>query len=140
MAENQTEENLDKPGSIGKRLKELIDYYHLNMNTLSIRLHLPSNSIITRIVKDPERGMSLELIQKVLFEFREISPDWFVMGRGEMLINKEKQKPEVSPDLQVLCDEKDKRIVTLERLVNSLEDNLNDLRGGVAIKKHTGSG
>lgn len=137
MTENLTNETPKKMEPIGERLHKVIEYYKLNMNSISIQLGLSSNSIITRIVKDPERGMSLELIQKVLFEFREINPDWFVTGRGEMLTAKEDQKPEVNMGLQTLCDEKDKRIVTLERLVVSLEDNLNDLRGGVAIKKHT---
>jgi hypothetical protein len=91
MAEKEEGMNVRKPAPIGERLQEVMRRYYLNMNSLSIRLNLPSNSVITRIVKDPGRGMSLELIQKILFEFTEINADWFVTGRGEMLKTKERQ-------------------------------------------------
>lgn len=60
---------------IGERVKEIMKLKKLNMNSLSNLLRLKSNSIITRIVNDPERGMSLELIQRFLIEFGEINPD-----------------------------------------------------------------
>ena len=102
MFENEMdEEQLRSVAPIGKRVREMMDHYRLNMNSLSIRLQLKSNSIITRIVKDPERGMSLELIQKVLFEFPEVNPDWFVTGRGEML----RKRPEAfsAKEIEIRC-------------------------------------
>lgn len=51
-------ENVTPTGSIGERIKEVIHHYHLTMNSFSLRLKLPSNSVITRVVKDPRRGMS----------------------------------------------------------------------------------
>ena len=57
MTENQEEAQEKKTGPIGERLLKIIQHYHLNMNSLSTRLGLPSNSVITRIVKDPGRGI-----------------------------------------------------------------------------------
>ena len=73
-------ENVTPTGSIGERIKEVIHHYHLTMNSFSLRLKLPSNSVITRVVKDPRRGMSLDYIQRVLKEFPDISCRWFVTG------------------------------------------------------------
>lgn len=53
-------ENVTPTGSIGERIKEVIHHYHLTMNSFLLRLKLPSNSVITRVVKDPRRGMSLD--------------------------------------------------------------------------------
>lgn len=33
-------------------------------------------------------GMTLELIQKILLAFPSVSPEWFVLGTGEMLRKK----------------------------------------------------
>ena len=70
---------------IGERLDELIKHYHLNKNRLSIRLEMKSNSLITRIVNNSKMGISLKYIQKILMTFPEISPEWLVLGTGNML-------------------------------------------------------
>lgn len=88
------------------------------MNSFSNRLGLKSNSVITRIVKDPERGMSLELLQKILLEFVEINADWLVTGRGEMLAKREEKTPAVAqagPCAQ--CALKDERIRDLTAMI-----------------------
>ena len=128
MTENQIEKIEKKPESIGSRLKELIDFYRLNMNSLSTRLKLPSNSIITRIVKDPKRGMSLDLIQKILSEFRDIDAGWFVMGRGEMLI--EKQTEAINPNnyFTTIMKQKDDMIGILKQNNQDLRDANSELK------------
>ena len=69
MTETQEERKFEP---IGERLKKLMQQYHLNMNSLSVRLGISSNSVITRIVKDPERGISLDYLQKILVTFPEV--------------------------------------------------------------------
>lgn len=69
---------------IGARVMQIIKHYGLNRNSFSLKIGLTSNSLITRITKDPEMGMSLGLIQKILTSFTEINPGWFILGEGEM--------------------------------------------------------
>jgi hypothetical protein len=122
MTENQNETETRKPGPIGERLQKIMHQHYLNMNSLSTRLHLPSNSVITRIVRDPSRGMSLELIQKILFEFPDISADWFVTGRGEMLLTKDQFKPEFKSDLNAQLAQKEEIIKTLNLRIKDKEE------------------
>lgn len=148
MTENQPEKIEKKPEPIGKRLKELIDYFHLNMNSLSTRLKMPSNSIITRIVKNPKRGMSLDLIQKILSEFRGINADWFVMGRGEMVTDKEvEDKPGMSAELKTQLAQKDETIrdlrVTIkakDETISAKDDLIANLEGRDMLRERDASG
>jgi hypothetical protein len=107
---------------IGERVKEIMKLKKLNMNSLSNLLRLKSNSIITRIVNDPERGMSLELIQRFLIEFGEINPDWFITGRGEMLKPVPEKKPEVEEKTCQECPRKDEKILHLQDLLKTKEE------------------
>lgn len=121
MNENEQSMMNKQPGPIGERLMQLIHYYHMNMNSFSNRINLKSNSIITRIVKDPGRGMSLELLQKILIEFPGINPDWFVCGRGEMLRGEsEKVLPKTEPCRE--CAWKDEKISLLESIIKSKDE------------------
>lgn len=70
---------------IGGRIMEMIDYYGLNKNSFSVKVGLQSNAYIVRIVNNRDAGMSLPLIQKILMTFPEINPEWFILGKGEML-------------------------------------------------------
>lgn len=144
MTENQPQVKEKKTGPIGERLLKLIQFYHLNMNSLSIRLGLPSNSVITRIVKDAERGMSLDLIQKILFEFTEINPDWFVMGRGEMFIDKEKQNPEPNSGLLAQKDEMISNlkmvIKSKDEVISAKDDLIANINGRDSLRKQNVSG
>lgn len=122
MAENEDEKHMNRVGPIGERLLKLIRYYNMNMNSFSIRLQLPSNSIITRIVNDPSRGMSLDLIQKILNEFPELSPDWFIMDRGEMFKEREIViKTETIVEPCKACPQKDETINNLKQIIEAKE-------------------
>jgi hypothetical protein len=66
----------------------------------------------------------MALIQKILSEFRDISAEWLVMGRGEMLKEKtivEQPKPGDFGDVQTTLKQKDE-------LIDSLKSNLADHR------------
>ena len=121
---NDSDNRNEEIGPIGERIKELIGHYRMNMNSLSVRLQLSTNSNLSRVVNDPKRGVSMALIQKILSEFRDISAEWLVMGRGEMLKEKtivEQPKPGDFGDVQTTLKQKDE-------LIDSLKSNLADLR------------
>jgi hypothetical protein len=79
---------MEKQSGIGDRIMNIIYHYRLNKNAFSKKLQLPGNSIIVRIVNDPTRGISLDLMQKILTTFPEVDPRWLVMGEGKMLREK----------------------------------------------------
>jgi hypothetical protein len=76
---------MEPVSGIGERIMKIIWHYHTNKNAFSIKLGLSGNSIISRVTMDPKLGISLELATKILTAFEEISPDWFILGKGPML-------------------------------------------------------
>jgi hypothetical protein len=110
MIEDQRETEVAGGMSIGQRLALILEHYGTNSNRLSSEIELSTNTILTRIIRNPERGMSLEVIQKILFKYPGVNPDWFVTGRGEMIRDYLGQpRPEVCPD----CIRKDAEIKDL---------------------------
>lgn len=76
--------------STGERLRQVMAYYNLNKNQFSVALGLQGNSVIVRIVNDPSRGISYELLQKIAEKFGEFDMNWLIAGTGRMLkISKE---------------------------------------------------
>lgn len=112
---------------IGGRIKLLMQHYGLNMNKLSIRLKIPSNSVITRLVNDPRRGISLDYLQKILNEFPDINCRWLVLGEGEMLRSQIKPEVEVVKECEK-CPKLEEQIVALKQDKEDLRQSLQDLR------------
>lgn len=128
--EKNVDEMMRVRESIGERLGRVLDFYKLNMNSFSNRLGLKSNSVITRIVKDPSRGMSLDLLQKILFEFVDINADWLVTGRGEMFAKKEGMKPAEQTGPCAQCALKDERIRDLNAMIK-MKDEVIDAKNAL---------
>jgi hypothetical protein len=103
--------------SIGQRLKSIMKAKDLNSNRLSIMIKAPSNSILTRLVKDPTKGMSLDYIQRIYTAIPDINLEYFIMGRGEMFLNSVPKVEDVS---------KDEKIKTLQTSIQSLKRTLQD--------------
>ena len=70
---------------------------------------------ITRGVLDQNNGMSEENIARILVHFDEISPDWLILGKGNMLRN---ETNEVSTNMSLLCAEKDRTIEALKSTIS----------------------
>lgn len=103
-------------GSISDRLREVIRHFGYNSNSFSVHLGLKYNSIITRVLNDPdpERGISMELTQRILRSFPQLDERWFILGEGEML-----KKPPEPPAACAECAKKDAEIVTLKETVRN---------------------
>jgi len=67
------------------RLKELMYYYRLNKNSLSVRLGFTANTSITRLANHPDRYPSFEILSLILEAFPEVSARWLILGKGKML-------------------------------------------------------
>jgi len=72
----------------GVKIMEIIYHYRLNKNSFSQKIGLPSNSLISRVTLDPETDISLEVAEKILTVFREVSADWFLLDKGPMIRSK----------------------------------------------------
>ena len=86
------------------------------------------------------RGKSLESefggeqICKILSVFDDISPDWFLLGKGGMLRNPSKNDEEckICEIKERLIADKDKHLATKDKLIEKLEQEINE------IKKYSG--
>jgi repressor LexA len=78
--------------SLGERMMKIIEFYGLNKNSFSVKIGLPNNSLIVKIVNEPDRGCGIDLLQKIAEVFDDIDMNWLVSEKGSML-----KKPK-SPD------------------------------------------
>ena len=70
--------------TIGERIKILMRHYGLNKNSLTVKLGMSSNSVIGRIVNDPDRAPSFEILKEILIKHPMVNARWFVTGEGDM--------------------------------------------------------
>jgi hypothetical protein len=75
--------------SFADRLKELMYYYRLNKNSMSVKLGFSTNTSITRLANHPERNPSFELLKSILMAFPALSGRWLLLGEGEMMAKDE---------------------------------------------------
>jgi len=74
-----------KEEPVGKRIEKIIAHYGLTKNSFSHEIDIQSNTIVTRIVNDPNRAPSFGVMQKIAKRYPEISMSWLVTGKGEMI-------------------------------------------------------
>jgi len=68
-----------------ERIVKLIDYLGLNKNSFSEAVGMTTNVTIGRIVNEKRRP-SVKTLEKITSRFPQISYDWLLTGRGEMLM------------------------------------------------------
>ena len=71
---------------IGERLDAIIEHFEINKNTFAKMIGLSDNSLISRIINEPKRGVSLDMLQKIGKAFPDINMRWLVLNEGEMLL------------------------------------------------------
>lgn len=65
------------------RIKQVIEYKNCSVNAFSKMIGVNQSTIQQQLTED--RKISLDIIEKILITFEEISSDWLIMGKGEML-------------------------------------------------------
>jgi len=70
--------------TINERIETLMNYYGLNVNSLSVRIGMKNNSIIGKIMKNKSRRPSYPTIVKILQSFPKLSCEWLMLGSGKM--------------------------------------------------------
>jgi hypothetical protein len=71
------------------RLRELMEHYRLNKNSMSVKLGFTANTSITRLANHPERNPSYELLVTILKAFPGLSGRWLILGEGKMFVKDE---------------------------------------------------
>jgi len=100
---------------MGDRLSEIIQHYRYTMNSFAKKLGLSSNTVITKAVKERQRGVNQELLNKILNAFPEIDALWLVTGKGTMI------KADAPATRCDACKAKEKLLAERERTIERLE-------------------
>lgn len=74
---------MDKSTTFAERLQKVMRLKGLNKNSLTVKLGLPANSVIGRIVNAQARP-SYEILKGIVALFDDINPRWLITGEGSM--------------------------------------------------------
>lgn len=74
--------------TIGDRLSQILDHYHLSQAELAERIKMSEASVSKAI--NGVTPIGGKTILNFLAAFPEVNADWFIRGRGEMLIENNK--------------------------------------------------
>ena len=66
-----------------ERLQKFMDYKKLNANKVTVDAGL-SIGLIGRAIKN-NSGLNSETIEKILFTYNDLNPDWFLLENGDMI-------------------------------------------------------
>lgn len=116
--------------SVNQRFKILLEHYKFNQNKLAVLLGV-SATAIGNIVGGRENKPSYEIIVKLLETFNDLSPDWLLLGNGEMIRNSTNNKVcESSVKYGEFCKtpEKCNYCMLKNETINILKANIEDLR------------
>ena len=75
--------------TITERLQKYMDFKGLNPNKVTVDAEL-SVGLIGKAIKN-NRGLNSDTIEKILYEYNDLNPEWFVLGKGEMIKTKSEE-------------------------------------------------
>ena len=85
-----------------QRINELIDSYKLSKNAFANKINMEQTTVNNQLIG--KRGVSIDLILHTLLAFPEISSEWLLRGKGNMLIEESKDSAEKLRELTVIVD------------------------------------
>lgn len=119
------------------RIKEVIAYTGLSERAFSLKCGLKPTTINNQLIG--KREVSLATIVAISSSFEEISSDWLLRGKGEMLISANQSKDENTERISRLVD----TIATLQGTINeqlktiqALQEKERRLNGELAMLKN----
>lgn len=104
--------------SVKNRIKIFADYNQINISQFERAIGV-SNGYVNSISK----SIGLDKIEIILEKYPNLSIEWLITGRGEMLINTQSLK---SPNC-MLCFEKDKVINAQKETIALLKEKVENL-------------
>ena len=119
------------------RIKEIIAYSGLSDRAFAIKCGVAQNTINRQL--NGVRELSLVTVNAILGTFEDISTEWLLRGKGEMLISEAIKKDESTERITRLVD----TIATLQGTINEqmrtnqlLTDENKKLKGELAMIKN----
>ncbi len=103
------------------RIKEIIASTGLSERAFAIQCGIAQNTLNRQLNK--ERELSLTVVSAILNNFPDISAEWLLRGKGEMLIAEEQPSEAGNERLGKLID----TIALLQETVNNYKEKLGDL-------------
>lgn len=122
-----------------ERIKKLIEYYGLSIYAFEQKISASEGQIYKGLSR--KKGFQSATIVKILEVFPDISPDWLLLGKGEMLRqNSVKNDDEGVPMVKIPADvweamqlqtaslkEKDAQITRLIEMLGSNDKQMNNV-------------
>lgn len=119
------------------RIRTIISYYQMSDRAFAIKCGIKQNTFSNQL--NGARELSLATINAILITFEDISSDWLLRGKGEMLISDSLRKDENTERLSRLVD----TITTLQGTINEqiktiqfLSEENKKLSGELAMLKN----
>ncbi|MCE8994378.1 XRE family transcriptional regulator [Bacteroides thetaiotaomicron] len=119
------------------RIKEIIAYSGLSDRAFAIKCGVAQNTLNRQL--NGVRELSLVTVNAILGTFEDISTEWLLRGKGEMLISEAIKKDESTERITRLVD----TIATLQGTINEqmrtnqlLTDENKKLKGELAMIKN----
>ncbi|OUO00436.1 hypothetical protein [Bacteroides clarus] len=85
-----------------QRINELIDGYKLSKNAFANKINMEQTTVNNQLIG--KRSVSIDLILNILLAFPEISSEWLLRGKGNMLIEGSKDNAEKLREFTVIVD------------------------------------
>lgn len=120
-----------------ERIKALVSYYKMTDRAFAIKCGIKQNTLSNQL--NGAREVSLSTTTAILITFEDISAEWLLRGKGEMLISANKQEDESTERISMLVD----TIATLQKTINEqtktiqmLSDENKRAKGELAMLKN----
>lgn len=120
-----------------ERIKALVSYYKMTDRAFAIKCGIKQNTLSNQL--NGAREVSLSTTTAILITFEDISAEWLLRGKGEMLISANKQEDESTERISMLVD----TIATLQKAINEqtktiqmLSDENKRVKGELAMLKN----
>jgi len=126
-----------KTTSINERIELIISTLELNKNSFSRKIGLSNSTVVGNIVSGRMNKPSFEVLHKILTTFDQVSADWLITGKGEMMkaggpdqSRRKEPKPKTEDCAQ--CEHKQEiiemqqaRIESLNKVIESKDQLIN---------------
>lgn len=119
------------------RIRTIISYYQMSDRAFAIKCGIKQNTFSNQL--NGARELSLATINAILITFEDISSDWLLRGKGEMLISDSLKENDNTERISRLVD----TITTLQGTINEqtktiqlLSENNKKLAGELAMLKN----
>lgn len=124
-------------GTINGRIRQIIQTVGIADNAFAKKIGVTQSVIASMFQRGTEP--SAKVLTSILTTYEDISSEWLLRGKGEMLISGNKQEDENTERISMLVD----TITTLQKTINEktkttqlLEDELKKVKGELAMLKN----